>query len=334
VAALIWTIPAFASATTPVPDSEPPLPEPGSLGLRLVDAPAADDDPRAQVYIVDHLAPGTVIQRRIEVTNSTAVTTHISLYASAATIARGSFLGAARGTSNDLATWTSVSPGGYDIVAGGREMAIVTISVPSDAAPGEQYGVVWAETSSPPDTENGITEVSRVGIRLYVSVGPGGSPAADFLIDSLTATRSVDGRPTVLATVRNTGGRALDMAGTLQLSGGPAGLNAGPFPATLGTTLAIGDIETVTIMLETLLPAGPWDASIALHSGRLERTAHASITFPDAGQSTPSIATQTEQGRSYFATVAGSLGVLVGIAAVSTVLRQHRRRRARAHTSV
>jgi len=43
----------------------------GGIGLRLVDVPvSASDDPRAQLYIVEHLAPGTVIERRIEVSNT------------------------------------------------------------------------------------------------------------------------------------------------------------------------------------------------------------------------------------------------------------------------
>ena len=165
--------------------------------------------------------------------------------------------------------------------------ATVTITVPRDAAPGEQYGVVWAEARSAPIAGGGVTQVSRVGIRLYLSVGPGGPPAADFTIDSLTAKRSPDGRPTVLASVHNTGGRALDMNGTLRLSAGPGGLSAGPFPATLGTTLAIGDTEPVTIALDKRLPAGPWDARITLRSGLLERSARATITFPDTGASPP-----------------------------------------------
>ena len=94
----------------------------------------------------------------------------------------------------------------------------------------------------------------------------------------------------VLATVHNTGGRALDMSGTLELSAGPGGLSAGPFPATLGTTLAIGDTQPVTIVLDEELPAGPWDARITLRSGLVERSARATITFPAAGAS-PSVRT-------------------------------------------
>ena len=258
----------------------------GSVGLRLLDVPvSAQDDPRARLYIVDHLAPGTVIARRIEISNTAASPVHVALYASAATIDRGSFLGVDGHTQNDLSTWTSVSPDVSDVPANGRGTAAVAISVPGDAAPGEQYAVVWAEVRSASPAGGGVIQVSRVGIRLYVSVGPGGPPAADFTIDALTASRSPDGQPTVVATVHNTGGRALDMNGTLQLSGGPGGLSAGPFPATLGVTLAIGETEPITIVLDERVPAGPWNAGITLRSGLLERSARAIITFPDKGTS-------------------------------------------------
>ena len=108
--------------------------------------------------------------------------------------------------------------------------ATVTIAVPSDAASGEQYGVVWAEARSAPGAGGGVIQVSRVGIRLYVSVGPGGPPRANFAIDSLTAERAPDGRPTVVAAVHNTGRRALDLNGTLQLLSGPGGLQRRAVP--------------------------------------------------------------------------------------------------------
>ena len=312
---------APAGASTPAPSPAPGAATAGGIGLRLIDAPVpARNDPRARVYIVDHLAPGRVIHRRIEVSNTTASTARIVLYPAAATIAKGSFLGAAGHTPNDLSTWTSVRPGASDVPADGRVTATVTIAVPRDAPPGEQYGVVWAEARSAPIVGGGVIQVSRVGIRLYLSVGPGGPPAANFTIDSLTAKRSPDGRPVVLATVRNTGSRALDVNGTLQLLAGPGGLSAGPFPATLGATLAIGDGGPVTIALDRRLPAGPWDARITLRSGLLERRARATITFPATGASPLVIATTPRPGWLYPA-VAGLVVLLLGSAALLVVQR-------------
>jgi hypothetical protein len=294
----------------------------GGIGLRLLDVPvAAGNDPRAQIYIVDHLAPGAVIHRRIEVSNTTTSTAHIAVYAAAATIEDGSFLGAAGHTQNDLSTWTSVYPNQVDVAAKSSELALVSITVPTDAVAGEQYGVVWAEVRSEPVTGGGIVQVSRVGIRLYVSVGPGGAPAPDFTIDSLTATRSANGQPTVLATVHNTGGRALDMNGSLELLAGPGGLSAGPFAATLGTTLGIGDTEPITFALDDRIPAGPWDARITLASGLLERSARATITFPRIGASPP-VNTETPRARWVSPVLAAFMALLL-IAVVRRRRRHH-----------
>jgi hypothetical protein len=320
---LLVGAPAIASAAAAGPATA------GGIGLRLVDAPvSARDDPRARIYIVDHLAPGTTINRRIEVSNTTASVVHVVLYPAAATIAGGSFIGSAGRSPNDLSTWTSVLPDTADVPAGGRVMATVTIGVPKDAAPGEQYGVVWAEASAVPLGGGGVFEVSRVGIRLYLSVGPGGPPAANFTITSLTAKRTSDGRPMVLAAVHNTGGRALDMSGALQLSAGPGGLSAGPFAVSLGTTLAIGDTEPVTIALDSRLPAGPWGARITLHSGLVERTSQATITFPAVGASDPVKTTAVRVGR-LPAVLAGLLAGLLVVATGGALVVWAARRRSR-----
>lgn len=260
-----------------------PLTAEGSIGLRLLDAPVgASDDPRAQIYIVDHLAPGRVIHRRVEVTSTMTRTATVAMYPAAAAVTGGSFVPAEGHAPNDLSTWTSVRPGTLEVPVGGRVTATVTIAVPRDAAPGEQYAVVWAEVRSAPGA-GGVTRVNRVGIRIYLSVGPGGAPGAAFTVTALTAERTPQGMPRVLATVHNTGGRALDLNGTLRLLAGPGGLRAGPFPVDLGTTLAIGESGQAAINLDGRLPDGPWDARLTMRSGLLEREARATITFPAAG---------------------------------------------------
>ena len=305
----------------------------GGIGLRLTEAPvSAAGDPRARVYIVDHLAPGAVIERQIEVSNTTDSPRQVALYAAAASIEAGTFVGAASGTPNELSSWTSVAPSEIQVARNEVRTATVVISVPADAAPGEQYGVVWAEARSEPSSDGGVVQVSRVGIRLYVSVGPGGAPAADFTIDSLTASRSdIEGLPVVSASVHNTGGRALDMTGTLLLTHGPGGLTAGPFPVSLGRTLAIGDTHSVHVSLDDRLPAGPWDASITLESGLTERTAEGTITFPAEG-TTAAVDTKATGSTTPWVRVA-LLGIAALLAACGigcVVIRRRRRPRAAA----
>jgi hypothetical protein len=298
----------------------------GSIGLRLLDAPTTDD-PRARLYIVDHLAPGTTIDRRIEISNTSGSTQPVVLYAGAASIEKGSFIGAEGRTANEVSSWTTVTPGTLDVASGGVATATVTIAVPANAPPGEQYGVIWAETRSEERGEGGVTQVNRVGIRIYLSVGPGGAPAADFTIDSLTAERTPEGRPMVSATVHNTGGRALDMHGELRLLDGPGGLSAGPFPATLGTTLAVGDTESVTILLDEELPPGPWDAQIRMESGLLEHRAHAVITFPDAGAAAP--VHIDNEGLPWALLIAGGIGLILLLGLIALFVRRSRRARVR-----
>jgi hypothetical protein len=261
-----------------------------------------------------------VIERRIEVSNTSDSARRVALYSAAATIEKGSFLGAEGHTPNYVSRWTSVTPQSSEVSAGGLLIATVTIKVPPNAPPGEQYGVVWAETRSAPKGSEGVVQVNRVGIRIYLSVGPGGAPAPDFRIDSLTAQRSEEGRPMVLAAVHNTGGRALDMSGALKLLNGPSGLTAGPFPASLGTTLAVDATESVTILLDEELPAGPWDASINLKSGLIERNAKATITFPDVGAAPP----VSTSGRPWWVYVVIGLAILLLIAVLLSVVKSRR----------
>ena len=290
----------------------------GGIGVQLLEVPlAAAADPRARIYIIDHLHPGTVIHRRIEVSNTTSSSVHVVMYAAAATISQGAFVGDAAHTPNELSSWTSVVPNTSNVPSGAHAIATVTIAVPHNAPPGEQYGVVWAETRSAPPAGGGITQVSRVGIRLYLSIGPGGAPASNFTIDSLTGKRSPDGQPEVVASVHNTGGRALDMSGTLRLSAGPGGLNAGPFAANLGTTLAIGATEPITIMLDKQIPDGPWHALVTLRSGLVQRSARATINFPAIGASSSPYLT--------YLVIAGlAILLLLGILMALHVRRRHK----------
>jgi hypothetical protein len=272
-----------ATATVPAARAQAPA---QTVGIRLLDAPTTRaDDPRARQYIVDHVAPGTTISRRVEVNNDTAETQVVELYAAAAGIQGGTFQFGEGRAANDLTSWTTVEPAAVNPPAGGKSVATVRIAVPADASPGERYGVVWAELPAAVPPGGGVAAVNRVGVRIYLSVGGGNEPASDFSITTFEARRDADGNPVVAATVRNTGGRAVDLSGQLRLTNGPGGLSAGPFDAKLGTTLGVGQTEPVLVTLDRAIPAGPWDARIVLRSGLTEREATARVTFPDAAAS-------------------------------------------------
>ncbi len=44
--------------------------------------------------------------------------------------------------------------------------------------------------------------------------------------------------------------------------------------------LAVGESDRLTIPMATQLPRGPWQAHLALGSGKLQRTTDATLTFP------------------------------------------------------
>jgi hypothetical protein len=256
--------------------------EDGNIGIRLLEAPSdRAEDPRARLYIIDHVEPGTTIERSFEVSNTTDEARTIEVYPGPARIRAGEFVGEEAGARSELTAWTAVSRPRLELGPGETTELEATIAVPSDASEGERYGALWASTAS---TGTGqVQMVNRVGIRIYLSVGPGGEPASDFEITSLTPGRTDKGRPYVEATVTNTGGRAIDLRGSLKLTDGPGGLSAGPFDVTTGT-LAPGDRESLPVELDKSLPAGPWEARLVLRSGLLEKRASATITFPEAGE--------------------------------------------------
>jgi hypothetical protein len=254
-----------------------------NVGIRLLDAPVnRGNDPRARVYIVDQLAPGATIHRRIEVANSGSDRLTVQLYAAGAQVDQGGFKPLDGHTADDLSGWTTVTPSSVDLAPNSKTTATIDVAVPPDAPGGERYAAVWAEL--PPTRSHGVTSVNRVGLRMYLSVGGDAEPASDFTVNDLRAGRDNAGHKLVTAAVTNTGGRAVDVAGQLQLAS--PGLNAGPFPSTGATTLAPTQQATMSIPVQPQMSRGPWDATLTATSGNLSRTATGRLLFIGAPRHT------------------------------------------------
>jgi hypothetical protein len=300
-------------------------PSPPLVGIRLVDVPAdLTNDPRAQLYIIDHLAPGAVIHRRVEVSSTGHEPMAVGLYAGAASITGGSFIGAAAPGQNELSGWISLDRSTVTLPPQGSALVEVTIVVPPRASSGERYAVVWASVSSSPAAPGAVLLVNRVGIRVYLDVGPGGDPPSDFQIENIAGARAADGRPMAIASVHNTGPRALDIRGDLWLSDGPGSLSAGPFTVTTGSTLAPGAMAPVEVLMDRRLPDGPWTVRLTLTSGLTQRSATATIRFPASpGTENAPVAPETIA----WPPILGIGGIVVLAALVGLcILARHRRR--------
>jgi hypothetical protein len=251
------------------------------IGIRLADAPATSPgDSSGRSYIVDRVAPGATIRRRVEIDNGTHSTAEIAVYAAAASLGRGTFSFAPGHLQNELSSWTSIDQQTLRLDLEAHAYETVTIAVPKAAPAGERYAVIWAEVSVPAPAAGGVTLVNRVGVRVYLTVGAGGAAVANFAIGPLRAERSARGGLLAAASVSNNGGRRLDIRGQLTLTQGPGGLRAGPFPVTLRPDLAPGTSEPASVRLGRDLPLGPWLAHLSLTSGFIHREVVATITFP------------------------------------------------------
>jgi hypothetical protein len=262
----------------------------GGVGIRLLDVPVEQqNDPRARSYLVDEVAPGGRIERRVQVENSTGGDEHVYLYAGPAEIADGVFT--VDGVdARDISSWITPGVGELQLDGDGTVAVPVTITVPADAPEGEYYAGIWAEVRSPGATES-VTLANRVGVRVYLTVGPGNGPPPDFAISGILAERDSAGVPVLSATVSNTGTTAVDLGGTAQLDTSSGGVSAGPF-TTGNLTLAPGQQGMLQVPTDAAIADGQWTATISLTSGLVTREATGDVTIDGATDaSTPAPAT-------------------------------------------
>jgi hypothetical protein len=313
-----------AAAVTPAAVAAAAVTEPRTgpaqtFGIRLVDVPVSEaGNPRALQYIIDYLPTGTTIHRRILVMNHETRTAHFTVYSDAAQISNDKFTGAAGATRSELTGWISVQHPAVTLAPGGSEMDMITIKVPQGATRGEHYGLIWVQQTALVRRTNGVgvNEVARVGIRIYLAVGTGGAPPTVFAITSITGSRSATGQPSLVVRVDDTGGRAVDLSGTLRLTGGPGDSSAGPYPARKVITLAPGQSGNMSFVPPKSLPDGPWQAKVTLVSGITTTTGTQTVQFGGV------VTAQTGLGLMAWGGIALGIAVL-GLGLVAILVRRH-----------
>ena len=235
----------------------PPTPAAQRFGVRLAGVPVAEEhNPRAYRYIIDYLPAAAVIHRRIMVLNEESHAAHFTVYPDAAQISHGSFVGDDGATRSELTTWISVQHPELTLGPHTSAMDMITIRVSREPTRGEHYGVIWVQQETRGHAANGVAlnEVARVGVRIYLAVGPGGVPPTNFTISAITGHHTRQGALVITAPLRNTGGRAVDLDGTARLTRGPGGTSAGPYPVHQVVTIAPGQSYPVTFIPGRRLP--------------------------------------------------------------------------------
>ncbi|MFG1919300.1 hypothetical protein [Micromonospora sp. NPDC048898] len=296
-----------------------------TISIRMLDIPASRmQDPRARVYIVDHLTPGTTINRRVEVRNTSGESQKIEFYSGAASVEDNAFTVPDGRTGNELSGWIRLKTATMDLEPGERRPVEVEIAVPRKASRGERYAAIWAQVTSAKERTGNVTQIHRVGIRVYLDVGPGGEPPTDFRIDGLAAEPGSGEFPVVTAKVTNTGQRALDMTGTVTLQ--KEAVRAGPFKVTNGVTILpgqSGQSGQVRVEVDQALPAGVWDVHAKLVSGTVERTATGTISLPVAAP----MAVATPTGPRWLVYASGGIALLALLALAGWYLVRRQRTR-------
>jgi hypothetical protein len=274
---LLFAVAVVLAAGISVPAAVAAAPA-GGVGIRLLSVPGpASSNPLARSAIVATLAPGATLSRRVEIGNSTSQPVNVAVYAAAAFLREGVFATAAGQSRNAAAAWITLSQPTLELQPGEKRFVAVTVRVPADATAGEHYAALWAQLAA--TTSNGIKLVNRVGVRLYLTVGPGGTAPANFRVGALHSGRSAAGVPFVSATVANDGTRTLLITAELSLTDGPGGIR-GPLPVKIVQSLSPRATVQVRVPLARRLPAGPWRALLRVQSGVLVRTAAATLNFP------------------------------------------------------
>jgi hypothetical protein len=291
------------------------------VSIELLAERAAGDDPRDSYYVTDVAVPGTTVTRHVRIGNGGADPAEVRVYVGAASVEGGTFR-FDTAAADDLSAWASTSRAEVQVPPGGTADVAVEIDVPTAAPTGERYGVIWAEPAAPSGTATSI--VNRVGVRIYLWIGED-PPASSFEIHRFRAGRDADGIPTVEVEVTNTGDRALDLDGSLEVDGLPAGSHV---PLSGGTTLAPGQTAAVPAVLPVDVGGRPRQVTATVRGAGVEQQARAELAFPlEAGEQSAAVeARPVADPRPWPAVVVAAAAIVAALTAVVSAARPARQR--------
>ena len=211
--------------------------EAGSIGGRPA-TPLKDNERSTSIFTYKTDA-GTVLSDAIEVFNNSDTKKVISVYATDSQIASGGSFACAQkaDTPKMVGKWIVLSRQTVTLEPGSKSKIPFTVTVPKDAAPGEQNGCIAIQdtTQAPAKQSNGISINTRSAIRAAIMVQ--GDIKKQLAFTALSVRPSADNALLASTSLQNTGNVSLDtkLGITLNAFGFIATRHAGgDFPALAG----------------------------------------------------------------------------------------------------
>ncbi|WP_433125306.1 WxL protein peptidoglycan domain-containing protein [Micromonospora sp. CA-240977] len=255
-----------AAPPTPTPPA-PSAPPAVTWGV----APSSAKGPNGRPAFTYKLDPGATLTDYVAVTNHSARPLTLNLYASdAVTTAQGGFdLLAGGQKSTDAGAWVRFTGATVTIPSTSRLDIPFTLTVPSNATPGDHAGgIVASLAATTADTQgNQVAVDHRVGARIYLRVTGELRPALTVEDLRVRHTGSLNplagGTLTATFTVRNTGNVRLTGQPTLAASG-PFGLGRRSTDGEALTEILPGGELTTTVRMTGVPPLFRLTASAAV----------------------------------------------------------------------
>jgi len=225
-------------------------------GVRTA-ASAQGDGRENYAYEAD---PGEIVEDAIIIANHDDAPLTLDIYAADGfTTSSGQLDVATRDVvPREIGAWLVPAADRVTIAPGDAVEVPFTISVPSNATPGDHAGGILTTLTSPP-VEDGVTVDRRLGIRIHLRVTGELAPTLaieDLHLDHIgTANPFATGDAVVAFTVRNTGNTRLTAGQTVALTG--------PFGLFRVDATDLADLPELPELPE-LLPGESWPVEVRL----------------------------------------------------------------------
>ena len=236
------------------------------LGFGIRPAQASEDDPTSFSYFTHYLEPGDELVDNALVINESDLPVRLQVYGTEAMTAinGGTAFGHRNENSNGVAGWITLDVGEVSLQPGETQIVPFTISVPSDASPGDHVaGLLVERIPTVNETNTGATAeeppfavevVQRVGVAVVIDVP--GDRVAQLGITDLRLGQQHDQGAVFEVAVHNTGNVMVDGLGTFTITD-PQGNELAEIPFDMDTVLA-GDTTFFNIDHPVLLNDGDY----------------------------------------------------------------------------